>query len=1035
MTLMHRWRWERWLIGGVVVAAVSGVGYVASIEMRTSWLQAGILSKYAKELTYEVKDGPADLVSYPAAGPYNERLGYSQLPRYVEALTRLNYRIDRQAEITPELERFMHYAGRAVYREKTRGGITVKDRNGSILFSARYPERAFEDFESVPRLVVDTLLFIENRELLDTENPMKNPAVEWDRFAFAIMGLPLQWVHPGTRIPGGSTLATQIEKYRHSPDGQTQGATDKLRQMVAASVRSYLDGQDTTYARRRIVVDYLNSTPLTARLGFGEVNGLGDGLWAWYGTDFNEAARVLRAEPAGPKELARKAQVYKQALSLLIAQRRPSYYLIQNRADLEELCDSHLRLMASQGVIGPELRDAALAAHLRFREDTPAPPEVSFIDQKASNAIRARLLGMMGVPSLYALDRLDVTVDTALDAPMQERIAGVLGRLDDAKFTEELGLTGFRLLSNTASASADRVIYSFVLYERGKEANYVRIQADNLDQPLDINEGAKLDLGSTAKLRTLITYLEIIQELHGRYAHLPRKQLLAVAEEADDGLTRWVATYLAEGGSRSLPAMLDAAMERRYSANPGERFFTGGGVHTFVNFDAKDNGSFPTVTEAIRHSVNLPFIRMMRDIVQYHVAEMVGETGNPIEDPSHPARQEYLAKFADEEGSHFLNRFYNDYRGKSADEQLALLASRVRPVPHRLAVTFRSVRPDAPFAEFAAFMKERLPKSDLDAKDLQRLFEKYAIDKFNLQDRGYIAGRHPLELWLVGHLNANPDSNRTQALAASASERQETYAWLFKSSRKAAQDTRIRILMEEEAFKRIHAAWARLGYPFETLVPSYATSIGSSADRPGALADLMGVIVNDGVKLQTVRVEKLHFAAGTPYETAMSLAPRAPERVLSPEITSTVRRALIDIAENGTAKRVRGAFGAPNGGVLPVGGKTGTGDHRYGERVVARTATFVFLIGDRFFGTVTAHVRGPEAARYRFTSALPAQLLKSLAPTLQPLIDRSLTQTVESTPALPGPGAGPAAGPAPAQVAPAQVAPAQVTPAAAPARR
>ena len=48
--------------------------------------------------------------------------------------------------------------------------------------------------------------------------------------------------------------------------------------------------------------------------------------------------------------------------------------------------------------------------------------------------------------------------------------------------------------------------------------NYLRVQTDNLAQPFDINEGAKLDLGSTAKLRTLITYLEIVAELHARLA-------------------------------------------------------------------------------------------------------------------------------------------------------------------------------------------------------------------------------------------------------------------------------------------------------------------------------------------------------------------------------------------------------------------------------------------------------------------------------------------------------------------------------------
>ena len=57
--------------------------------------------------------------------------------------------------------------------------------------------------------------------------------------------------------------------------------------------------------------------------------------------------------------------------------------------------------------------------------------------------------------------------------------------------------------------------------------NYLRVQADNLDRPLDLNEGGKFDLGSTAKLRTLVTYLEIIAELHERYAQAAAAELLA----------------------------------------------------------------------------------------------------------------------------------------------------------------------------------------------------------------------------------------------------------------------------------------------------------------------------------------------------------------------------------------------------------------------------------------------------------------------------------------------------------------------------
>ena len=86
-----------------------------------------------------------------------------------------------------------------------------------------------------------------------------------------------------------------------------------------------------------------------------------------------------------------------------------------------------------------------------------------------------------------------------------------------------------------------------------------------------------------------------------------------------------------------------------------------------------------------------------------------------------------------------------------------------------------------------------------------------------------------------------------------------------------------------------------------------------------------------------------------------------------------------------------------DGTELAVGGKTGTGDHRfdvYGangqllrSRVVNRSATFVFNIGERYFGSITAHVRGPQAADYDFTSALPVQLLKVLASRLMPLMD------------------------------------------------
>jgi hypothetical protein len=91
-----------------------------------------------------------------------------------------------------------------------------------------------------------------------------------------------------------------------------------------------------------------------------------------------------------------------------------------------------------------------------------------------------------------------------------------------------------------------------------------------------------------------------------------------------------------------------------------------------------------------------------------------------------------------------------------------------------------------------------------------------------------------------------------------------------------------------------------------------------------------------------------------------------------------------------------GAYHATDKSLLPVGGKTGTGDNRLdrfgrggrliSQRVVDCTATFVFFLGDRFFGTITAYVPGSIAGSYHFTSAIAVQLLKALEPELQPLL-------------------------------------------------
>ncbi len=638
------------------------------------------------------------------------------------------------------------------------------------LHSSRLQARA------ISRHAAQTLLFIENRDLLDESRPTLNPAVDWLRFARAAAAQVGRVFKADMDAPGASTLATQIEKYRHSPGGITFDAREKLRQMVSASVRAYRDGE--------------NTVPLSAAPGHGEVNGLGDGLWVWFAADF---AR-------------------------------------------------------SQGLLGER----------------------------------------MLVP-----------------------------------------------------ATLGAVRYSLTLVERTPGGNRVPVQTDTTDQPLDINEGSKLELGSTAKLRVLSTYLELVAEMYARLAVLDVPALRRVEVARQDWLTRWIIDHLATTSDRSLSTLLEAALERRFCASPGESFFTGGGGHTFGNFNASDDGREPTLREALRASINLPFVRLMREIVRYTMYQVPGSTAQLLEDAEYPRRAEYLARFADREGQTFVRRFWRKYQGRSTEEMRSVLLDGLRPSAERLSAVFRYLEPEAPPAALAAFLARRL-------------------------------GGAPL------------------------------------SEGRIAQDSRIFTLLEVEAFLDIHGRWARLGYPFAHLVPSLATALGSSGDRPAALAELMGIIVNDGVRLPTRRIDRLRFAMDTPYETTFAVRPQAGEQVMAPEVAAALRGALSDVVESGTARRLAGSFRLADGTELTLGGKTGTGDNRIvivGRAGLAlnRTANFVFYLGPRHFGVLTAYVIGADAAAYRFTSALPVQILKSMAavllPQLEPGADKACTAVDERMPA------------------------------------
>ena len=305
--------------------------------------------------------------------------------------------------------------------------------------------------------------------------------------------------------------------------------------------------------------------------------------------------------------------------------------------------------------------------------------------------------------------------------------------------------------------------------------------------------------------------------------------------------------------------MLEAALQRHYSGAP-EQFFTGGGAHTFANFASWEDSANPTVLEAFENSINLSFIRVMRDVVNYYIAADGIEVKRLLNDPDNPAARRISAAFR---------------RGRQPALPVSLLSglpgSEGRG-PARYAG--RASVGDAPQArgrvhDAASARADRralqIPGRAPAADPVHRgaalgLYLSYSPDRMSLSDRGYVAGVHPMELWLVRYLQDHPGASWDEVLDASATVRQEAYAWLLNGNRQA-QNTRIRIILEQDAFNRIYDNWRAVGFPFGHLVPSLGTAIGSSGDRPAALAELMGIISSGGMRLPTAAIDRLRFAA------------------------------------------------------------------------------------------------------------------------------------------------------------------------------
>ena len=118
---------------------------IVALELQTSWLQSQVFVAAARRMTFWVEPSASTAIRYPEAGPYDERLGYSRLPTFLNRLQQSGYEIRAQARRSELFLNLMDWGVFPIYREKSQAGLRVAGRF-PVTKEATMPVRKLREF-------------------------------------------------------------------------------------------------------------------------------------------------------------------------------------------------------------------------------------------------------------------------------------------------------------------------------------------------------------------------------------------------------------------------------------------------------------------------------------------------------------------------------------------------------------------------------------------------------------------------------------------------------------------------------------------------------------------------------------------------------------------------------------------------------------------------------------------------------------------------------------------------------------------------
>ena len=118
------------VVAALVVLTVLGLAHLVVTEAESSAFQARYFAGIAAKLKFRLEAGPSQSIRFPQSGPYDQRMGYSEMPAFLDKLRAKGYRIKAQARLSHELTELIETGYFPPYLEKSQAGLRVLDCRG-----------------------------------------------------------------------------------------------------------------------------------------------------------------------------------------------------------------------------------------------------------------------------------------------------------------------------------------------------------------------------------------------------------------------------------------------------------------------------------------------------------------------------------------------------------------------------------------------------------------------------------------------------------------------------------------------------------------------------------------------------------------------------------------------------------------------------------------------------------------------------------------------------------------------------------------